>query len=179
LQQREGYWFRPVDAPAEWEVPELEVNEKRRELFRRYRVLKLYADPAYWNYTVGDWAAHDPDVVEEWWTNQPRRMHKMMELYADGMISGQVGHDSVLGDETSYDAGDLTRHVGNTGRFFTTLIADQERETRVWTPVKLHPTRKIDLAVAGALSWQARLDVLDKLPKRKGSIGVVRRGGFG
>jgi hypothetical protein len=182
LQQVEGFWPRPVDADPSWEVPELEVNAKRAELFRRYRVMMLYADPAYWNYTVGDWAAHDPDRVQEWWTNQPRRINKTMELYSDAMWSGEVGHDSVRDDPTSFDNGALTTHVGNTGKHFTTLVADQTADekdlTYVWIPIKLHRTRKIDLAVAAALSWQARVDYLDKLPKG-GNIEVLRKGGFG
>jgi hypothetical protein len=182
LQQVEGYWRRPPNADPDWEVPELEVNEKRAEIFRRYRVMMLYADPAYWNYTVGDWAAHDPDHVQEWWTNQPRRICKTMKLYADAMESKSVGHDSVDGDLDAYEQGALTTHIGNTGRHFTTLVDDPDGPdgpTFVWIPCKLHPTRKIDLAMAGGLSWQARLDHFDKLPKPKGSIQVLRRGGFG
>jgi hypothetical protein len=162
LQQLEGLWEKALDDPDDWEVDELEVNEKRKELFKRFRVLKLYADPPYWNYTVGDWAAHHPDVVEEFWTNQKRRIHKANEAFGDAIASGSVGFSA-----QHEHADDLSRHIGNAGRRDTNLTADDETGRKVWILTKLHPERKMDACMAAVLSWQARMDMLGKVPKAK------------
>lgn len=169
LQQAEGLWEKPHDAPDDWEVDELEVNEKRAELFKRWRVLKLYADPPHWNYTVGAWAANHPDVVEEFWTNQRRRMFKAITAYEDAIESGAVKHNSPTGDSDGDlgSVGDLTRHLRNAGRRSTNLVADEETGEKVWILTKIHPDRKFDLCVAAILSWQARMDVLPTVPKPK------------
>lgn len=169
LQQREGLWERPRNALEDWEVPELEVNAKKKEIFKKFRVVRMYADPPYWNFTVGMWAADDPEVVIEFWTNQRRRMYKACEAYEDAIAAGSVGHDS---HKDGYDNGDLTRHIGNAGKYYTNLLVDSETEKKLWILTKLHPDRKIDLSPAAVLSWQARMDVLPTFkPKRK----VVQR----
>lgn len=168
LQQVEGLWERPHNADDDWEVDEAEVNEKRKELFSRFRVLKLYADPPHWNYTVGAWAAEHPDKVEEFWTNQRRRMYKALSAYEDAIASGSVKHNSSPGDDRDPGTvGDLTRHTRNAGRKNTNLVADEETGEKVWLLCKIHPDRKFDLNVSAVLSWQARMDVLPEMPKSK------------
>jgi hypothetical protein len=174
LQQEEGLWERPHDAADGWEVDELEVNEKRREIFKRFRVVKMFADPPHWNYTVGAWAAHHPDVVEEFWTNQKRRMFKALEAYCDAIESGAVKHNSSPGDENNPAVGSLTRHIHNAGRRSTNLVADDQTGQKVWILCKIHPERKFDLAMAGVLSWQARMDVLGTLPKGRRRVQRIR-----
>ncbi|OBI95553.1 terminase [Mycobacterium sp. 1465703.0] len=160
LQVLAGLWERPHDADEDWEVDESEVNAKRAELFRTYRVVKMYADPPHWNYTVGAWAAKHPDVVEEFWTNQRHRMIRTIQTYVGAMQSGVLGHDD------DPETGDLTRHIGNAGKQYTNLVDPQTGE-RLWILGKLHKDRKFDGAMAAVLSWQARMDVLPKLPKPK------------
>lgn len=166
LQQLEGLWERPLDAEDDWEVDEAEVDEKRRELFKRYRVLKMYCDPPHWNYTVGAWAAHHPDVVEEFWTNQKRRAIKAIQAYTDALASGSVSHNSP-------DDGDFTRHIGNAGRHLTNLL-DEETGERLWILGKLHRDRKLDAAMAAVLSWQARMDVLGTVKRKKRVFARIR-----
>ena len=73
----------------------------------------------------------------------------------------------------------LARHIGNAGRRDTKLTADDETGQKVWILTKLHPERKMDACMAAVLSWQARMDVVGKLPKKRGKVGSLRRGGFG
>lgn len=169
LQQAEGLWERPLDAPDDWEVDELEVNEKRKEIFSRFRVIRAYCDPPHWNHTVGTWAANYPDVVEEFWTNQRRRMFKASEAYEDAIASGAVKYNP---DHPM--AKDLLRHTGNAGRRDTNLIADEETGTFIWLLTKLHPDRKFDLSMAAVLSWQARMDVLGLVKTRKRVFARIR-----
>lgn len=170
FQELVGLWERPLDAAEDWEVPESEVTEKFYELVRDYRVLKLYADPPHWTNTLGEWSVKQPDVVEEWWTNRRRPMFRALRSYREAMTTGRVSHN---GDP------DLERHIGNAGRADTNLWDysedenGQQHQQRVWVLCKLHPDRKIDAAVAATLSWQARMDCLGKIPKRK--RGVVAR----
>lgn len=159
LQQLEGLWERPRDAEDDWEVDESEVNAKIAELFKKYRVVKFYADPPHWNYTVGAWSAKYPDVVEEFWTNQKRRIIKAIQAFEDAIVSGAVSHSCP-------EDGDFTRHIGNAGKSHTNLL-DEDTGERLWILGKLHRERKFDAAMAAVLSWQARMDVLPKLPKPK------------
>lgn len=166
LQQLEGLWERPADADDDWEVDEAEVDEKRKELFKRYRVVKMYADPPHWNYTVGAWAAHYPQTVEEFWTNQKRRTIKAIQAYTDAIASGSISHNSP-------DDGHFTRHIGNAGRHRTNLL-DEETGERLWILGKLHADRKFDAAMAAVLSWQARMDVLGTVKRKTRVIARIR-----
>lgn len=166
LQSLEGLWEKPINAVDDWEVDESEVNEKVAELFRRFRVVKMYCDPPHWNYTVGAWAARWPDVVEEFWTNQKRRMIKAIQAFEDAIASGSISHNSP-------EDGDLTRHVGNAGRHHTNLV-DEETGEKLWILGKLHQDRKFDACMAAILSWQARMDVLPKVKRRRRVIARVR-----
>lgn len=166
MQQLEGLWEKPLNAPDDWEVDEAEVNEKIAELFRRFRVVRMYADPPHWNYTVGAWAAKWPDVVEEFWTNQKRRVIKAIQAFEDAIVSGSVSHNCP-------EDGDFTRHIGNAGRHSTNLLDDETGE-RLWILGKLHPERKFDAAMAAVLSWQARMDVLPKVKRKRRVIARIR-----
>ncbi|MBS4728544.1 terminase [Mycobacterium sp. SM1] len=166
LQSLEGLWEKPISAPDDWEVPEDEVNEKVFELFRRYRVVKMYCDPPHWNYTVGAWAARWPGVVEEFWTNQKRRMIKAIQAFEDAIASGSIAHNSP-------EDGDFTRHVGNAGRHHTNLV-DEETGEQLWILGKLHPDRRFDACMAAILSWQARMDVLPTVKRKRRVIARVR-----
>jgi len=169
FQELAGLWERPIDAPEDWEVPEDEVDEKFREIMRDYRVLKGYFDPPHWTNTIGEWSVKHPDVVEEWWTARRRPMYRAIRSYREAMATGRVSHN---GDP------DFERHIGNAGRVMTNLWDDAEddgTQQRVWILGKLHPDRKFDAAMAGTLSWQARMDNLGKIPKtRRGTVAKIR-----
>lgn len=177
FQELVGLWEREPDADDEWEVPEADVSEKVAELMHDYRVLKFYCDPPHWTNTIGEWSVRhraedrkDPEIVQAWPTNQRRAMFRALRAFREAMTTGKVSHN---GDP------DLERHIGNAGRVSTNLWDDEEDvngetgQQRVWILGKLHPDRKFDAAMAAVLSWQARLDNLGNIPKRK--RGVVAR----
>lgn len=59
--------------PAEWggEIPRGEVHAAVDEIFKTFRVKRMYADPHGWYTEIGDWALkHGQDVVFEWPTNK-------------------------------------------------------------------------------------------------------------
>jgi hypothetical protein len=57
------------------EVPRSEVQAAITEIFARYRVVRLYADPELWQSEIDAWAAkHGEKVVVQWATNRTRQM---------------------------------------------------------------------------------------------------------
>lgn len=163
FQELGGLWERPLDAPLDWEVDESEVSERLADLFKRFRVQKMYCDPPHWNSTVGEWSVKYPDVVQEWWTARRRPMVNAILGYKDAMEAGKISHS---GDP------DLERHIGNAGRVQLNLT-DEEGE-RLWILGKLHPDRKFDACMAAILSWQARMDELGKVPARRKRQQIMR-----
>jgi phage terminase large subunit-like protein len=153
LQQMWACWERPLTlhADAEWEVPEDEVTDAWAEIRRKFRLWKAYCDPPHWTETVGAWEARYPDQFEEWWTNRRRPMAEAIRAYSEAMAARQVTHT---------DDPVLNRHIGNAGKDLINLWDDDGRQLYILT--KLHPTRKFDAAMAGCLSWRARLDALKK-----------------
>lgn len=73
-ETREGVLFTPTYGPdkrptlwnpAEWGgiIPRGEVNAAVSELFGRYRVTRMYADPPWWQSEVDAWALEFGDNV--------------------------------------------------------------------------------------------------------------------
>lgn len=175
-------WEKPESAEDEdpdtggWEVPEAEVLQAFEDVFRRYRVVKWYADPPYWISEVGALAGKHPGVVEEWWTNRPRPMALAVRAYRDAMQTAAVGWSKA--SEGSRQAA-FTRHVGNAGKQDTQLVDDEGN--KLYILKKIHPSRKFDIAMAGCLSWQAYLDAIKKghAPRRQQRPRQLRKGWAG
>lgn len=162
-----GVWEQP-DNNRDWWVPTAEVDATVREAFRRFKVTAFYADPAAdWRSFVAGWERDFNDKLTvkvtrdhpiEWWMggqNLTKTVRATDQMYS-----------AIQHKELSHDGGaSMTRHVLNARR----------RSTRVGIQIaKEFPEspRKIDLAVAGILAWQARLDALamggpDEKPKSK------------
>ncbi|MBC6946897.1 terminase, partial [candidate division KSB1 bacterium] len=123
---------------------------------------------------LGSWAAKagvspvtKRPVVQEFWTNKQDRMVKALLGYESAINSGVVTYsdiDYAKGEATRH--GDLTRHVGNAGKKLLNTV-DLITGKRKWILGKLHKDRKFDGCMAAVLSWEARMEVLPKLPKPK------------
>lgn len=169
LQNLWGLWERPAEV-EQWEVPEEEVSESVAEMMRSFEVWRFYCDPPHWTETVGAWATKYPDKVQEWWTNRRRPMALAVRAYREAMDSGAVSHD---GDP------DMARHVAAAGRKDTNLYDDDttpdDRGKKLWILCKQHEERKFDAAMAGCLSWTARLDALRAGARKTERSFVPRR----
>jgi hypothetical protein len=146
-----GLWEHPHGIDN-WEVPEAEVEAAVADAFRRWDVWRLYADPPYWESTVAKWAGlYGAERVLEWWTNRTKAMAYAIKSYANAMATGELSHDG-------HPA--FQRHIGNACRRMLTLR--DEAGVPLWTMYKERPDspHKIDAAMAGALSWEARCDAL-------------------
>lgn len=160
-----GVWERPINAPDEWQVPADEVDGVVRQLFAQYTVWRLYADPPYWQSWIAAWTgAFGKDRVHEWWTNQRKRMTAALESFDTAIREGTLSHD---GDER------LARHIGNARRH--DLPQRDEEGRQMWLIKKERPDspKKIDLAMAAVLSWEARSDAI-----AAGVSNRPRYGGF-
>lgn len=146
-----GLWERPHNA-QDWEVPEAEVDAAIAEAFRRWEVWRIYADPPYWETQVARWAGqYGEERVIAWRTNRTTPMAYAIRSYHGAIQSGELSHDGSSG---------LARHIGNACRHVLTLRDDQG--VQLWTIYKERSDspHKIDGAMAGCLSWEARRDAL-------------------
>jgi phage terminase large subunit-like protein len=157
-----GVWERPFglrpDAP--WQVPAEDVDATVRALFQSYKVWRMYADPPWWQSWIAKWAGEFGDTrVIEWWSNRHRPMAAALENFTTAMKEGTLEHDG----DARYQ-----RHIGNSRR--RDLPQVDENGKPLWIIQKERPDspHKIDLAMAGILSWQARTDAV--------SSGLLKKG---
>lgn len=163
-------WEKPEDVkPEDWEVTDDDVDGALAEIMKRYRVVLLYADPPRFEANISTWAGKYGDKqVREWYTNRPKQIGQSFRAYRTAMTSGALTHaeDDVF-----------AKHIGNARRGATRVMDDDD--TPLWTIYKKRSDSLdfIDLAMAGCLSWQARLDALAMGGwKRRTGKTVVRRG---
>lgn len=152
----DGYQFTPTYSslllptvwnPAEWggQVPRLEVDAALDELMRRYTVVRLYADPPYWETEVDGWADRYGDRVVRWYTNRIVQMHAACERLVTDVTKVSTGfrHDGC--EDTSV-------HVGHARR--------AARPADRYVLRKPGPKQKIDLAVVSVLVHEAAGDAV-------------------
>jgi hypothetical protein len=158
-----GIWSKP-DGPAgmDWEVDHAAVDAAVAAAFERYTVLFFYADPPFWQDSLGAWAQEfGTEIVREWWTNRDRAMVAALERFATAVHTGELRHN---GDAI------LAQHVKNARRKVS-RSGVQIRKDRPGS------ARKIDAAVAAVVAFEARGDAIaagrDWLRKRR---RLLRRG---
>lgn len=153
LQVRYGLWV-PEECPG-GEVPVTEVTGTVGQMFGLWRVLRLYGDPAQgWDAQLAEWSGRwGPKVVAEFFTDSRnlRKTATMCRAYASAVQAGEVTH---AGDDV------FARHISAARKRDLHLVDEDGRPLWVMTKERHDSPNKIDLAMAGALSWQARLDVL-------------------
>lgn len=153
-QQLWATWERPVDV-EEWEIDEAEVTAAFEQVIDTFELFRCFGDPPHWTETFGSWSARWPDLFEEWWTHRVRAMAFAVRDYHEAMTAGAVRHVSRKGNlvDQSFD-----RHIAAAGRKDVNIYDDDGR--RLYVLQKVHPERKFDNAMAGCLSWQARLEAI-------------------
>ena len=153
FQCRYGLWV-PEDCPG-GEVPTGEVDELVEQLFATFNVLRFYGDPAQgWDEQLANWAGrYGPKRVLFFYTDSRnlRKTATMCANYAGAIKGGEVTND---GDDV------FARHIGAAQKRELNLVDDEGHPLWVMTKERHDSPNKIDLAMAGALSWQARLDAI-------------------
>lgn len=152
----DGYQFTPVYGnriktiwnPADYggQAPRLEVSAAVDELMRRFDVVRMYADPPYWETEVDQWAeAYGDKRVVRWQTRRPTQMHAGAERLRTDVRKSDSGF--------SHDGCDITAaHVANTRA--------SARPGDRYVLVKASDTQKIDACVTSVLAHEAAGDVL-------------------
>jgi hypothetical protein len=136
------------DGTPNWEVPVEEVKGLVADAFERFSVVRMYCDPPLWEDTIAKWSGQfGKERVVEWWTNRRKPMAYAIRAFITALAAGEVTHN---GDKV------LESHIANSRRSYTNLV-DEEGQ-RLWILRKERPDSplKIDAAVAGILSWEAR-----------------------
>lgn len=149
-------WEKPEtgkdESGANWEVPRDEVDAAVAAAFETYDVWRLYADPPFWEETVAIWAGkYGEERVVAWFTIRPKAMAYAVRGYTNAMADGSLSHD---GDPR------LAAHIGNAYRRKTGIKDEQGQPLHTIQKERKDSPRKIDAAMAGCLSWEARMDAV-------------------
>lgn len=150
-QWKVGVWARPYGV-EEWEAPVDEIESVVDAAMTQYNVWRMYCDPPYWETLVASWAGkYGEKKVIAWWTNRWKAMAYAISSFNNSIKAGELHHDG--------DA-DYSRHVGNAVKKFLNLYDEDGRRLFVIYKERPDSPLKIDLAMCGILSWQARCDAL-------------------
>lgn len=153
------HWSRPEGAAGRgWEVPAIEVEAALEEAFERFRVVRFYADPPYWQSEIAVWSHRYGDrVVIPWPTARMRAMSAAVEHFRTDALAREFTQD---GNPT------LRTHV----------LSAHMRKTRTgfWIEkASAHSPDKIDAAIASVLAYEARNDAVDAgLDKPKSRVPI-------
>ncbi len=156
VETRTGYQFTPAfrdGRPMWWnpadhggQAPRLEVHAAVDELFARYQVVRMYADPPYWTTEVNAWAErYGDDRVVRWPTQSGTRMHAAAErLLTDvAKADSEFWHDGC--EQTGRHVANAKKSPRPSGRYVLTKPGGAGR--------------KIDLAIVSILAHEAAGDV--------------------
>ena len=142
-----GYW-EPETIEGETRIDFRSVSQTVEYAFERWQVWRMNADPYKWGAYISEWAGkYGEDVVVSWSTTQYRKMAHSLAQYRTAINSKQLTHDGDVRFTASMQ--NAHKHMQN--------FRDDDGEL-MWVIQKERPDSplKIDAAVAGALSWEAR-----------------------
>jgi hypothetical protein len=155
-QTEDGYQFTPVFGddrkPCAWnpaehkgKIPRLEVAAAIEEIFGRFTVVRMYADPPDWKTEIDGWAAeHGEKVVIRWETYRITQMHAALVRQ----------HSDVTKDATTFT------HDGCPTTFIHMKNARKlARSGQKYILGKPSQTQKIDAAMSSTLANEAAGDV--------------------
>lgn len=150
-QQRAGLWVPTEDEPVD---PD-EVLAVVEFVFDTWKVERLYGDPAQgWDEQLATWSSRfGPKKVVAFFTDSRgvRRTAFACRAYADAIRTGSVTHA---------DDPEFTAHIGHAQRRDIRMVDDEGKPLWIVQKERHDGPKKIDLSMAGLLSWQARLDIL-------------------
>jgi hypothetical protein len=147
-----GIWERPEHAPDGYEHPTSEVDGVVQDLFDRFDVWRLYADPQWIEHLVHDWQGRYGDRrVVEWYMNRPRQTAHAIRAWTEAVGAGDLTHDGHPR---------LVAHVRNARRQPVNVRDDRGRPMHVIAKAHSESPLKIDAAAAAVISWEARGDCI-------------------
>lgn len=129
--------------PAEWNgrIPRGEVHAAIAEVFGRYDVARLYADPQDWRSEIGEWALeHGEEHVFEWATNRPRQMYSAIRRFEIDLLSRITQDGCPI----------TTTHIGNARKV--------PKPGDIYVLGKPTDHQKIDAGIASIICHEAAAD---------------------
>jgi phage terminase large subunit-like protein len=137
-------WERPSDAPAEWQVPIVEVEDEIRAACKRWQVVEIACDPFRWSRTLQILDDEGLPILE--FPQSASKMTPATTRFTEAVLNKTLTHD---GDPR------LARHIGNS------VLKQDARGSRIAKESKAS-SRLIDLAIASVMGveraawWTAR-----------------------
>ena len=158
-QEVVGVWERPPEIrdEDEWMVPVAEVDEAVDQAFDRWNVWVLKGDPPHWKDDLDRWAGrYGEEKVQLFWTNIRKKMAYTLKAFKTDMRPGVMSYGGEHADR-------LEAHIANAVKA-PTAMRDEDDGSRLWLIRKdgRNSPRKIDLAMAACLSWEARGSAIAK-----------------
>lgn len=167
-QWARGLWVPTEDEP----VDPAEVDQVVAEVFDRFKVTRLYGDPAAgWDESLARWSGkwgHKRVLFFYTDARNLRRTATMCKTYATAIRAGEVTHDGST---------DFARHIGAAQKRDVRMVDEDGSPLWVMEKERHDSPNKIDLAMAGGLSWQARLESIaagEGGRRRKAKMVVMR-----
>ncbi|GFH38903.1 hypothetical protein [Streptomyces pacificus] len=156
----DGYQFTPLwgpdDEPTVWnpadfggQVPRAEVRAAMDQIMNRYDVVRLYADPPYWETEVDEWVdKYGEERVIRWHTRRVVQMHSAAERLRTDVLKRNVD-----GASFAHDGCSITEaHIANTRA--------AARPSDRYVLRKASPAQKIDATIPSILAHEALGDVI-------------------
>jgi hypothetical protein len=147
-----GIWEKPEGADDDYEHPVDEIDGRMIEAQERFTVWRTYVDPQWIDHLMDRWQGrYGEKKILPWYTNRPKQIAYAIRNYAAAMNAGDLSHDG--------DA-DMAKHIAHARRRKLPVYDDDGRQ--MWTIAKDRPGSpdKIDAAMGGAISWEARGDAI-------------------
>ncbi|MEU7044943.1 hypothetical protein AB0A77_28345 [Streptomyces varsoviensis] len=153
----DGYQFTPTFGPDQlptiWDpadyggqVPRLDVDAALDELMKRYTVVRMYADPPYWETEVDTWAdRYGEKRVVRWYVWRVAQMHAACER----LLTDVTKKDSTFRHDGCETTGS---HVANARK------AARPSGRYILRKASVH--QKIDLGVVSVLAHEAAGDAI-------------------
>lgn len=147
-----GIWERPPSAADDYEHPAEQIDGVMLDAFERYDVWRAYVDPQWIEHLLDRWQGRwGLKRVLPWYTHRPRQAAFAVRNYGSAINAGDLSHD---GDPV------LARHIANAKKQKVNVYDEKHRQMHVISKDTPDSPRKIDGAMAGVLSWEARGDAI-------------------
>jgi len=148
-----GIWEPSIDEESgEWRIPVDEVDQTVDYAFETWDVWRMNADPFYWMEQLSAWAGRynrpGKEVVVSFNTTNLKSASVATLAYRNAIEGSEVTHD---GDER------FAANIANSHKRMMAFKDDSGAQLFVLQKERPHSPLKIDAAMAGLLSWWARL----------------------
>lgn len=157
---------RPRGADEDYEHPIDDIDGAVIDAWDRFEVWRMYIDPQWMGPLFDRWVGRYGDKkVIPWHTHRPSQIGQAVRAYTEAINRGDLTHD---GDAT------FTRHIKNAVRKEVNLRDDDGAKLHSISKDRPKSPNKIDAAMAGLISWEARSDAIaaNARPKGKGARAI-------